>query len=137
MSAADRTAALLHRARVLAVDDDASFLALLREVVNGTRHLQIAGEARSGERAVTAAQELRPDAVLMDVRMPGIGGITAGEAIKAAHPSTLVVMISAIHPDEIPRQACEDFAAAVLWKSTLEPRTLDEIWREHLDPLPR
>ena len=60
------------------------FLALLRDVVGATGHLEIAGEAQSGEEAVVAAHELRPDMVLMDVRMPGIGGIKAAERIKAA-----------------------------------------------------
>jgi DNA-binding NarL/FixJ family response regulator len=131
MSDVDRSAAVAGRARVLAVDDDASFLALLRDLLRATAHLEIAAEAQSGERAVAATQEMRPDLVLMDVRMPGMGGMEAGEMIKAASPSTLVVMISTTHPDEIPLKACDRFAGAVLWKSTLEPAVLDKIWLEH------
>ena len=115
------------RARVLAVDDNAAFLALLREVVGATAHLELAGEARSGERAVAAAAELRPDIVLMDVWMPGLGGIGAAERIKSVHPSTVVVLISTTHPDELPRTACAD---AVIWKSRLAPRLLDAIWSQ-------
>jgi DNA-binding NarL/FixJ family response regulator len=103
------------------VDDDPAFLALLREVVRATTHLELAGDAHSGECAVAAAQALRPDIVLMDIRMPGIGGMKAAELIKAASQRTLVVMISITHPDEIPRQAYDSFAGAMLWKSTLEP----------------
>ena len=73
------------RARVLAVDDQPPFLAILRAVVGATGHLELAGEAQSGEEAVVAAHELRPDMVLMDVRMPGIGGLKAAERIKATH----------------------------------------------------
>ena len=40
-------------------------------------------------------------------------------------------MISTIHPDDVPLKACDSFAGAVLWKSTLEPRILDEIWVQH------
>jgi len=45
---------------------------------------------------------------------------------SSAPPATLVVMISTTHPDDIPRNACDRFARAVLWKSTLQPRALDE-----------
>ena len=115
------------RARVLAVDDNAGFLALLREVVSATAYLEIAGEARSGERAVAATGQLRPDIVLMDVWMPGLGGIAAAERIKSLAPSTVVVLISTTHPDELPRTACAD---AVIWKSRLAPTLLDAIWSQ-------
>jgi DNA-binding NarL/FixJ family response regulator len=124
----DRSAEVVTRGRLLAVDDDASFRALLRDVVKATAHLQIAGEADCGESAIAAARELRPDIVLMDIRMPGIGGMQAAERIRAADRSTLIVMISTMHPDEIPPDAYTSFADALLWKSTLKPRVLDEVW---------
>ena len=113
------------RARVLAVDDNAAFLALLREVVSATAHLELAGEARSGERAVAATDQIRPDFVLMDVWMPGLGGIGAAERIKSVRPSTVVVLVSTTHPDELPPTASAD---AVIWKSRLAPKILDAIW---------
>ena len=128
MSSVEGSAAVVGGARVLAVDDDPSFLALLRDVVRATDHLEIAGEAASGEGAVAAAREVRPDIVLMDVWMPGIGGREAAKVIKAESQLTLIVMISTTHPDEIPLDAR---TGVVLWKSTLEPRVLDEIWVEH------
>jgi DNA-binding NarL/FixJ family response regulator len=133
MSGAERPAAVVTRARVLAVDDDASFLSVLRALVRATAHLELAGEACSGETAIAAARRLGPDMVLMDVRMPGIGGMKAAERIKADRRSTLIVLISTTHPDEIPRRACGGFACAVLWKSTLEPRGLDDLWLRHRD----
>src|SRR6476469_7479110 len=117
------------RARVLAVDDQPPFLALLRAVIAATGHLEIAGVAQSGEEAVAAADEMRPDMVLMDVRMPGIGGLKAAERIKATQPPTLVVLISGTHPDELPRESASCFT--VIWKSVLGPRLLDEIWTRH------
>src|SRR5262245_24650085 len=98
MPAVDEPAVEAGRARVLAVDDDASFLALLRDLVRATTHLELAGEAPSGERAIDAARELRPDMVLMDVWMPGIGGLEAAKVIKAAGRPPLIVMISTTHP---------------------------------------
>jgi DNA-binding NarL/FixJ family response regulator len=116
------------RARVLAVDDSGSFLALLHDVIGATRHLEVVGDADCGERAVERSRELQPEMVLIDVRMPGIGGIEAAKRIKATHPSALVVLISAAHPDELPREAREGVADAIIWKSELGPELLDEVW---------
>jgi DNA-binding NarL/FixJ family response regulator len=117
------------RARVLAVDDDPQFLVLLHEIVDATRHLAIAGEARSGERAVREAHDMEPDMILMDVRMTGLDGIAAGRLIKADRPATLVILISTTHPDELPPVA--GAADAVIWKIRLAPRLLDETWLQH------
>src|SRR5271170_5561791 len=127
----ERSIPVRGRARVLAVDDDVSFLALLHDVVGATAHLEAVGEAQSGEQGVKVARQLQPDIVLMDVRMPGLGGITAAKQIKAARPSTLVVLISTTHPSELGLEPNDTFADAVIWKSVLEPKRLDEIWLRH------
>ena len=124
------------RARVLAVDDQTSFLAVLRDLVSATRELEAVAEADSGERAIEAARDTEPDMILMDVWMPGIGGIAAAREIKASRPSTLVVLISTTHPDELPLQPDDTPADAVVWKSQLEPRLLDDIWLRHRDQHP-
>ncbi len=121
------------RARVLAVDDQTSFLAVLRELLCATRELETVAEADSGERAIEAVQETEPDIVLMDVSMPGMGGIAAAREIKAGRPSTLVVLISTTHPDELALGPDDISADAVVWKSELEPRLLDEIWVRYRD----
>ena len=123
-------------ARVLAVDDHLPFLALLREVIGSTDQLELIGEVQSGEGAVAATRELHPDMVLMDVHMPGLGGLAAAERIKADSPSTLVVLISTTHPDELVQQGggAGAGADAIVWKSRLGPRLLDQIWQEHTDP---
>jgi two-component system invasion response regulator UvrY len=119
------------RARVLAADDHAPFLAVLREVLSATNQLEVVGEAPSGEAAVEMAAALEPDAVLIDVRMPGLGGVEAAEQIKACRPRTLVVLISATHPSELPANVANSSADAVVWKSELEPRLLDDLWLRH------
>jgi len=124
-------------ARVLAVDDDPSFLALLCDVVEATSELELVGETDCGEGAVAAADELRPDMVVMDVRMPTVDGISATTRIKAQSPSTLVVLVSATHPEELRREASGCGASAVVLKSELRPALLDELWlryREQLSP---
>lgn len=119
-------------ARLLAVDDHAPFLALVRELVRATAHLELVGEARSGEEAVELGGGLRPDMVLMDVRMPGLGGIAAAERIRESCPSALIVLISTAHPDELPLAGTDAFADAVIRKGELGPKLLDELWLRHL-----
>jgi two-component system, NarL family, invasion response regulator UvrY len=66
---------------VLAVDDDPRFLEVAREVICATPGFETVGVAATGEAAVSLAWMLRPQLVLMDVRMPGIGGIEAARRI--------------------------------------------------------
>ena len=134
MSSPERQVTIGHRrARVLAVDDHAPFLAVLRDVVRATHQLESVGEAESGELAVAAAHELLPDIVLMDVRMPGLDGIAAAKLIKADRPSTLVVLISTTHPDELAFGSDDAVADAIVWKSELEPQVLDQLWLRYQD----
>jgi CheY-like chemotaxis protein len=139
-AAARRSAALTTRrptstdpphACVVAVDDHASFRAVVRQVVTATEALTIVGEADCGEAAVELVRDLQPDVVLMDVRMPGLGGIAATQRIKTMQPRTLVVLVTTIPPAELPGVKEESLADEVLWKSELRPKILDEIWRRH------
>src|SRR5215831_1807383 len=117
MAAMDFPVAKTRRARVLAVDDQAMFLAVLRKLLCATRELEAVAEADSGERAIEVVRETEPDVVLMDVWMPGMGGFAAAEAIKAAHPSTVVILISTTHPDELGLESDDSSADAIVWKS--------------------
>ena len=121
---------------VLTVDDQAPFRALLRRVVDETPGLVVVGEAGSGESAVELARALEPDLVLMDVRMPGIGGIAATLQIKMLRPATLVVLVSTLHPDQLAEAADGSRADVTVCKSDLRPSVLEDIWRRHGPPRP-
>jgi len=71
--------------RVLLVDDDALVRSALQMVLGGAEGIEVIGEAVDGAQAVTAAAELAPDVVLMDIRMPGVDGLAATEAILSGH----------------------------------------------------
>src|SRR5215470_7108650 len=86
--------------RAVVVDDRPNFRLLLRRLVEATS-FEFAAEADSGERAVAVARVLHPDLVLMDVEMPGLGGIEAARLIKRDLPATVVVLVSADHPDDL------------------------------------
>jgi YesN/AraC family two-component response regulator len=89
------------------------------------------GEADSGEQAVTLVDELEPDLVLMDVCMPGLGGVGAAQKIKETHPATVVALISTTNPAELSRSAAECPADALIWKRDLQPDVLVELWERH------
>jgi DNA-binding NarL/FixJ family response regulator len=119
------------RPRVLAADDDAGFGAVVAQLIDAAPGLECLCIVSSGEAAIAKADELEPDIVLMDVVMPGIGGIGAARKIKDAHSSTVVVLISTMHPDDLPREAGECRADEIVWKADLRPALLEEIWRRH------
>jgi len=111
---------------VLVVDDQETIRAALRRLVESWTPGRVA-EAHSGERAAALAVELAPDLVLMDVFMPGVGGIRAAAIIKALRPRTAVLLVSSTHPDDLPPEAGRD-ADAVAWKGDLDRRLLDAVW---------
>jgi two-component system NarL family response regulator len=82
------------RLRVLIVDDHALFRRGLQMVLKQESDLDVVGEAGDGMEAVEKAQELMPDVVLMDVRMPGQSGIKATEQIRELLPHVKILMLT-------------------------------------------
>lgn len=113
---------------MLAVDDQEPFRTALRQLVDATCSLVVVGEADSGEAAVELVQELGPDVVLMDVRMPGCGGIAATRRIKAMRPETVVVLVSTTPPEHLPADSEQCYADQIVCKSDLSPKLLDDLW---------
>lgn len=114
---------------VLVVDDQELFRAVLRDVVRATPAMEVVGEAASGEAAVDAAEELSPRLVVMDKRMPGIGGVEAARRIRARRPDIVVVLASVEAPD--PELLRTSGAATFLDKRRVVPRVLAEVWRTY------
>jgi two-component system, NarL family, invasion response regulator UvrY len=119
------------RVRVLTVDDQAVFRRVANDVIVATLGFEAIGEAECGEEAVTAVERLRPDLVLLDVRMPGMGGVEAARRITTAHPETVVVLISIEDPDEVSHAVRGSGAAALVRKQDFGPALLRNIWAEH------
>lgn len=121
---------------VLAVDDSPRFLEAARAVVEAAPGFCWAGGASSGRDALAAVGREEPDMVLVDVNMPGMDGFELAGELHRSHPQTLVALISAQHPDELPRSGGGP-TTKVLAKENLRPSWLSEIWREHRgDPPP-
>jgi DNA-binding NarL/FixJ family response regulator len=85
--------------RVLIVDDEESVVDVLRSLIGSDPSLRVVGAAHDAEAGIALAVEERPDVVLMDVRMPGGGGVRAVREITKRHPEAKVVALSA-HEDE-------------------------------------
>jgi DNA-binding NarL/FixJ family response regulator len=80
--------------RVLLADDQALFRRGINAVLNGEDDIEVVAEAEDGKAAIELAEEFVPDVVLMDVRMPGVGGIDAARQIKVSSPSTAILMLT-------------------------------------------
>lgn len=87
--------------RILLVDDHAIVRLGLMTLINDQPEMEVVGEASSASEAMRAVEQLRPDVVLMDIRMPGEGGIQATRRIVERFPSTRVVMLTSFLDDEL------------------------------------
>lgn len=90
---------MTRKIRVLLVDDHTVVRRGLRKILESTNDIEVVGELGSGHEAITAAAELHPDVVLMDVSLPDLNGIEATRRITAATPGAQVLMLS-MHADE-------------------------------------
>ena len=117
--------------RVLTVDDQVVFRDAARDVINATPGFEPVGDVGSGEEAMAAVERLRPDLVLLDVRMPGCGGIEAARRITSAYPETIVVLISIEDSEEFAEDAHASGAAALMRKQDFGPAMLRSIWEAH------
>ena len=117
---------------VLIVDDHATFRALARRMLEGHGY-EVVGEAQDGEEAIEIATQTRPDVILMDIRMPGISGITATERIlaQAAPPPPKILVLTTFDLDEYVYGALKAGACGFLLKDTPPDRLLAAIDTVH------
>jgi DNA-binding NarL/FixJ family response regulator len=115
---------------VLVVDDQPLLRHSLRVLVDAADDLAVVGEAATGPEAVVRARELRPDVVLMDIRMPGGDGIEATAAITA-ESAARVLVLSMFELDEYVHAALQAGASGFLLKDAHPDQLADAIRRTH------
>ena len=115
--------------RVLLVDDQRLVRAGLRMLCEHSPDLEVVGEAENGHEAVRLVARLAPDVVLMDLRMPGVDGITATARISAAHPAVRVLVLTTFDDDEHLYPALSAGAQGFLGKDAPPGDLLDAVRR--------
>jgi DNA-binding NarL/FixJ family response regulator len=118
--------------RVLVVDDEPMVCAHLQTILGSVEDIDVVEAAYDGAAAVESVIRHRPDVVLMDLRMPGVDGLTAIERIKALHQPPAVVVLTTFDTDDHVLRALRAGAAGFLLKST-PPEDLIELVRVAAD----
>jgi DNA-binding NarL/FixJ family response regulator len=106
------------RIRVLIVDDDDLMRAGLRGVLSSDPAIELVGEADDGRAAAYRTRLLKPDVVLMDIRMPDLDGISATREVLAAFPEVKVVIVTTFEQDDYIFGALSAGASGFLLKRT-------------------
>ncbi|MGX2039442.1 response regulator [Methylocaldum sp. MU1018] len=102
---------------ILLVDDHELVRTGIEHLLNETEDMKVIGVARSGEEAIEQADRLRPDVILMDINMPGIGGIEACRKISQKYPQVKIVALSVYVDSPFPHQLLNAGAHGYVSKS--------------------
>ncbi|MEU1513540.1 response regulator transcription factor [Streptomyces sp. NPDC005811] len=115
--------------RLLLVDDDPLVRAGLSLMLGGADDIEIVGEAADGAEAETLVDRVRPDVVLMDIRMPAVDGLTATERLRRRPDAPQIVVLTTFHADEQVLRALRAGAAGFVLKDTPPADILDAVRR--------
>ena len=117
--------------RILIADDHAVVRTGLRALLDRAQGMLTVGEATDSEQALQKANELRPDVVLLDISMPGPGGIEVTKQLKDMLPQTHVLILT-VHKDErLLQEAIRAGASGYVTKNALEPELINAIHAVH------
>jgi DNA-binding NarL/FixJ family response regulator len=112
---------------VLLADDQHLVRAGFRSLLRRDRDIAVVGEASTGDEAVRTARQLRPDVILMDIRMPGMDGITATMVILTELPETRIVILTTFETDEYVFAALAAGASGFLTKEIAPDRLREAV----------
>ncbi len=115
--------------RLLIADDHALVREGMRAMLASEQNLEVVGEAESGREALELCRELRPDLILMDVRMPEMDGLAATREIKGEYPETRILILTTHESPEYLMDAIRAGAAGYVLKDSTKQRLLDAVRR--------
>ena len=113
--------------RILLVDDQTLFREGMRSLLSSQRDLDVVGEAGDGEEALRQAARLRPDVVLMDLRMPRLDDVAATRRLRAEQPACRVIALTTFDDDEYVFKALRAGAAGYLLKNISSAKLFEAI----------
>jgi DNA-binding NarL/FixJ family response regulator len=113
--------------RVLLADDDETYLASLRALIEHQPELQVVGSARNGLEAIELADDLDPEACVLDLHMPLLDGVTAAARLRRDHPSICLIALTADDDGELHAAVREAGADAVLLKGEIVDALLQRL----------
>jgi two-component system chemotaxis response regulator CheB len=113
--------------RVLLADDDQPFLDALTPLIERQPELAVVGQARDGLAAIELADDLSPDAVVIDLHMPRLDGVTAVARLRRDHPSMCVIALTGDEAPALHRAVSEAGADAVLVKDEFVDVLVDRL----------
>jgi DNA-binding NarL/FixJ family response regulator len=113
--------------RVLLVDDDPGFLESLQPLIEHQPELMVIGRAANGLAAIVLADVLGPDAVVIDLHMPLVDGVTAVARLRQDHPSLCLIALTGDPAPELHQAVTEAGADAVLLKGDLVDTLIDRL----------
>jgi two-component system, response regulator, stage 0 sporulation protein A len=123
-----RRASAERRINVVLVDDDRGFVESLRALVDDQPQLSVVGIGGDGLDAIELVEELGPEAVVIDLHMPRLDGVSAVARIRQDHPGLCLIAITADDAPELHQAVAEAGADAVLMKNDLFGRLADQIF---------
>ena len=115
------------RIRVVLADDDELFVEGLRPLVDGQEGLEVVATANDGLETIELVDELRPDAVVVDLHMPLLDGVTAVARMRRDHPSLCLIALTGDEAPALHRAVEEAGADAVLQKEEFVQTLLDRL----------
>jgi len=105
--------------KVFIVDDDPEFRRFLKEFLSDQPGLKIVGEAADGKQALEKVKKIKPDLVLLDIRMPGMDGFSASRLIKQKMPDLQIIIMTIFDNPKYQESAVENGAFGYIVKSNL------------------
>jgi DNA-binding NarL/FixJ family response regulator len=115
--------------RIIIVDDHPLFRSAISHTLEGHSDLEVVGEAANGHQALELCRRLRPELVLMDLRMPEMDGVAATRAIKREFPETLVLIFTAVDESAGLSNSLKAGAAGYILKQAAPARVLHTVRR--------
>jgi DNA-binding NarL/FixJ family response regulator len=115
--------------KVLLADDDELFLESLRALIDRQPELAVVAEARNGLEAIELTDTLKPDAVVVDLHMPLLDGVTAISRLRRDHPNLCLIALTGDADEQLHRAATEAGADGILQKHEMARALVDRIAR--------